>query len=440
MNTLTLTMSEWQRCGPADTPMLAGLTLSTTPVVQNSLAALNQSGRLEILQLAGGLEIRTRSFVGQIQLGPLRLTIRPKLTGLPLLHLLRFAYGLRQLHLLDDSLANPAASPFQDLLITQLLAEVTELLTRGLHRSYQPQTDWLTSPRGRVDFHRLATRGGVQSAALPCRHQPRLADHHLNQMLLAGLRFSLSLADEATLRADLRHLVRQMEIEVTTVKLTHARLRRAGRELSRMTAAYQPSLTLIGLLYEAAGLHLEDMAPVRVSLPGFLFDMNRFFQALLLRFLQDYLPQVQVQSEMSLTGLFDYLPGFNPQHRPAPLPRPDFVIKHPGQPPLLLDAKYRDLWAESLPCEMLYQLALYALSQPRQRQAVILYPSVNALVRESRLALHDPVTGRPQATVCLRPVNLLTLSELISQPDSWLITSAKQQLAGQMVGDTPVTK
>jgi 5-methylcytosine-specific restriction enzyme subunit McrC len=431
-------MAEWQRRGPADTPVLAGLTLSTTPMVQNSLAALNQSGRLEILQLAGGLEIRTRSFVGQIQLGPLRLTIRPKLTGLPLLHLLRFAYGLRQLHLLDDSLADPAASPFQDLLITQLLAEVTELLTRGLHRSYQPQVDWLTSPRGRIDFQRLATQGGVQSAALPCRHQPRLADHHLNQMLLAGLRFSLSLADEATLRADLRHLVRQMEIEVTTVKLTHARLRRAGRELSRMTAAYQPSLTLIGLLYEAAGLHLDDVAPAGLALPGFLFDMNRFFQALLLRFLQDYLPQAQVQSEVSLTGMFGYLPGYNPQHRPAPLPRPDFVIKKPDQPPLLLDAKYRDLWNESLPRVMLYQLALYALNQPQQRQAVILYPAMDSLARESRLALHDPVTGRPQATVCLRPVNLHTLSKLVSQPDSGSVTLAKQQFAGQMLGVTPV--
>jgi len=429
-------MFEWQRRGPADTPELAGLSLSTTPVVLNSLAALNQSGRLEILQLAGGLEIHTRSWVGQIQLGPLRLTIRPKLPGLPLLHLLRFAYGLRPLHLLDDSRADPAASPFQDLLIAQLLAEVTELIARGLHRSYQPQVDWLTSPRGRIDFHRLATRGGVHSAALPCRHQPRLADHHLNQTLLAGLRFSLSLTGEATLRADLRHLIRQMEVEVTPVELTHARLRRAGHELSRLTAAYQPALTLIGLLYEAAGLHLEDVAPVGLSLPGFLFDMNRFFQALLLRFLQDYLPQAQVQSEMSLTGFFGYLPGYNPQHRPNPLLRPDFVIKQPDQPPLLLDAKYRDLWAESLPREMLYQLALYALSQPQQRQAVILYPALDYLARESRLALHDPVTDRPQATVCLRPVNLHTLSDLVSKPDNGPITQAKQQFAGQMLGDT----
>ncbi len=87
---------------------------------------------------------------------------------------------------------------------------------------------------------------------------------------------------------------------------------------------------------------------------------------------------------------------------------------------------------------MLYQLALYALSQPRQRQAVILYHALDSLARESRLALHDPVTGRPQAMVCLRPVNLHKLSELVAQPDSGSVNLAKQQFAGQMLGDTPV--
>jgi 5-methylcytosine-specific restriction enzyme subunit McrC len=80
----------------------------------------------------------------------------------------------------------------------------------------------------------------------------------------------------------------------------------------------------------------------------------------------------------------------------------------------LLDAKYRDLWERPLPPDMLYQLALYALTQPPvAARAVILYPTLQVAARDQAVMINEPSRGSRRAEVILRPVNLLTLDELL---------------------------
>jgi len=402
---------EWHTYTPEDTPMLAGRGLRDDSV-RNLARELAAPGRLKVLELRGGLQVETTSYVGTVQLGDLHLTIQPKLQGLPLVNLLRYAYGLRNLKLFDTLPQGVAGTAFHDLLIHQLAAEVNELLARGLHRCYKLKDALLVSPRGHINFTALA-RLGVTQAALPCTHYPRQEDTPHNRAILAGLHLGALLTDDLTLRGKLRRLAAQLADNVPITRLNADLLHQVHRQSNRLTAAYRPALAIIELLLTGHGtaLHPTDQL---ATVPGFLFDMNRFFQALISRFLHEHLPDCTVRDEQRLQGMLAYDVRRNPRRRRAPAPRPDFVILKGARIAAMLDTKYRDLWETALPREMLYQLVIYATSSEAGGRAIIIYPTLNPAAQDACIEVHDPLAGRRRAEVILRPVDMLKLERLVT--------------------------
>ena len=431
--TVGIELTEWDATGPTKDRRLGTLSLAGDMAAQMRAKALR--GRLDIRKSYDGLEISTTSFVGRVDVGPLRIVVRPKLPTMPLTRLLRYAYGLRDLGPpLDETTAPTIRHGLHDILVALLLAEAEELLHRGLARQYVPRVDALDSPRGRILVQELARQGGAMQARLPCRHVERRADWRLNQVLRAGLDMAANITADTGLRHRAHRLAARFDGVATRAGLVRSDLDRAEQTLTRLTAAYAPALGIIRLLLDAEGMAFEPPGQAQ-RVPGFLFDMNLFFQRLLSRFLHDHLPAGQrIEDERTVRGVFAYAPDANPLKRTAPSVRPDYALFQDRALIRFLDAKYRDTWNRGCPVEWLYQLSTYALASP-DRVSVLLYATMADNASDERIEVRPAVSwsGQPSATIVLRPVALGGLAQLID-PDATASQPSKQrQYASDLV-------
>lgn len=376
---------------------------------------LSEKGILEIVELKNGLEIKTNSYVGKIIIGDIQFNILPKLNGMPLYKLLRYAYGLRDLKLFNISEHAIDNFSFFDLIIYELLVEAEDLLRKGVEKSYIRREENLCSPRGRIDITKVCNQGGLITDTLPCRYFNRDDNNLLNQALLSGLKLGKALAVDKGLTRKLNRMCRLLEEDIEEIKLTRSILQTAKNSINRLNARYSSVLEITNILFESQGIQLED-GHSRVQLKGYFFDMNVFFETLVGRLLENCY-EYSVKNQFTLHDMFIYTPGYNPCRRKSPTPRPDFALMKGSQVVKIFDAKYRDLWEKSLPRDMLYQLAIYAVSGIGDKTATILYPAMSDIPSTQKIDINDPITSSKMATVILKPLNLNRIANILNMDE-----------------------
>jgi 5-methylcytosine-specific restriction enzyme subunit McrC len=357
------------------------------------------------------MRISSKSYAGSVMVGDFVVRIRPKMEIPQLFDFVRYAFHLRKLPLLDATLLDVSQSGLEDIIVRQLIGECEELVTRGLHRTYVRQSAELASVRGRIDITEFVRTRTVPRPSLPCRYVERNVDHDIHRAIVAGLHVAAAL----TSSSDLARAAHRMAIAfdgVESVPLTATMLRSAERSLSRLTRAYEPALTTVRLLLEGMFASFDGTRNARLR--GFLFDMNRLFQAVVGRFLRENVVGATVMQEETLQDVLAYDPMHNPFRRPAPRIRPDFIVREGTRVRAVLDAKYKDLSRFDPGREILYQLALYATTNPSRRESTVLFPSAMDVPDQHLHVRGGLPGGEADAHVILRSVNLSALHAAIT--------------------------
>ena len=151
---------------------------------------------------------------------------------------------MRNLKLFSVMEYGTEAQAFLDLIIDQLIAEIMELISRGLNKQYIKLQEDINCIRGRIDFQRLAIGGGLKQALMPCSHHPRIEDSLINRVLKAGLKISVRLTNDLILRGQLRRLIAILDESVSNIRLNWALLQNVRRKMNRLTKAYNSIISI----------------------------------------------------------------------------------------------------------------------------------------------------------------------------------------------------
>jgi 5-methylcytosine-specific restriction enzyme subunit McrC len=82
---LVVELEEWDQVGPARDQRLVGTSFGDNASARRLAEALR--GRIDIHEGYRGLEVTSSSYVGRVDVGPLRIAVRPKLPAMPLARL-----------------------------------------------------------------------------------------------------------------------------------------------------------------------------------------------------------------------------------------------------------------------------------------------------------------------------------------------------------------
>jgi 5-methylcytosine-specific restriction enzyme subunit McrC len=302
-----------------------------------------------------------------------------------------------------------------DLLARLLIHGTQRLLRRGMDRGYLPQTEVLSTLRGRVNFGASIRKLLLDQGKAQCDFEEFLPDLLHNQILkttLQALAGTDGLASRQ--RMDLHTLLSKME------GISHLQLRKAHFSevsLHRNNAHYRLLMHLCELVYD--NLLVNEQTGQR-TFRDFLRDerqMARLFERFIANFYRketdwDVTPQEQIPWDTSTPC--DLLPEMNA----------DAVLRRPGRT-LVVECKFYQetlqtgRWSEKprLRSQHLYQLSAYMenlrhwLPADCELEGILVYPTVNTCL---------------QVDLCL--VGKKIMARTVDLNDPW------EKVANQLIG------
>lgn len=222
----------------------------------------------------GNATLQATQHVGIVSLpdGP-TIQIRPKAGRTNLLHLLRYAQGVKSVTI-DRETSISAGRTFIEALAALYEAELESVIQQGLHRGYRRVEESEKHLRGRLNVQKQIQKQGVTPTQFECSYEELTSDTLPNQSILFATSILARFVSDKSLKRSLlkhRYLLRK---RVTLTPIQPAELERV--ELTRLNEYYTDLLRLTKLVLRS--IYVREFTAGAQSSFALLIDMNQIFE------------------------------------------------------------------------------------------------------------------------------------------------------------------
>lgn len=351
-------------------------TRKELPVEAAQLIRDNYEGKISIEQASfhpdANWRISSKGWVGYIPLTPeLGLRLQPK-NGIAITNVFRmleYAYDLKSFHLLDGLVDCRFVEDLYERLAIILAQRVLDRGKRGYYRAYQPQSDYSSCVRGRIDMQKACS---APWEAKPFCHfeehtsdveENRILAWTLSQILKSGICTSRTLP---TVRQAYRRLSGFADFEPCEARAC------IGRVYNRLNQDYEPMHALCRFFLENRGPG-HDVGDRRMI--PFLVNMASLYELFVARWLEKNLQEERYSIQSQEHVLID--PNLDIKFRI------DLSIfdKESRSCAFVMDTKYK---VGSPTADDIEQVAAYAEAKGC-KEAVLIYPECSVPGLEGRV-------------------------------------------------------
>lgn len=324
----------------------------------------------------------TADIVGAMSNGNLRIEILPKISAdskpehdrLALLQLLKAAGYITRFHMTPGFTRRTEHIDFLEIIISQVVDELSEGLRIGVPRRYSETEESLPTIRGKVLFDRLAKRGPKPSTEIPLRYAPLISDNRLSRILKWTAKRLFHMTHSARSRETLAGCIEILST-VSDAHITYNDLE--SLKLSRMESHWNRTIKLAELL--ASSKSIDPTTTGHADSFSMVMPVSHLFE----RALRHYLARAITDTEYTVTHHTDSFHMLQScfDGGLATRLRPDLVFKtNSGKIVAVADIKWKTLSASGnshgiLPAD-LYQLSAYVL-QYNTDLGLLIYPKTS---------------------------------------------------------------
>ncbi|MFW5795312.1 MAG: McrC family protein [Bacillota bacterium] len=361
--------------------------------------------KIEITQLANGIEVESGSYVGVIKFKDFQLIIEPKISNLSLAKMIAFAYDLNDINIFEDTvgLLNQKAN-ISELIALIFINKAEKLFYQGLRKRYQEKEEDIGSCRGKINFNKLAKNSSA-SLTLPCRFQELTLDIEENQIILAVLKLLLVNTNNKSLKKRINKLFSRLNDKITLKSLNKELLEQANNNIDRLNNDYKDIFKIVELLLSQNDFNLIGNSNNDFS--AFLLDMNLLFEKFLYQYFKKKVNSDQrVKYQRSLKNKFKTDAGL----RYSLIP--DYQFYKNDKLFKIADAKYKNYQNKKVSAADLYQLTAYTFAnQEKIDQVYLFYPS--SKMKSKTFSLNNP-TRKTEVEIIAKGLNIEELLDDIA--------------------------